>query len=223
MTENATPVKPDAEIDRQITEYLMAIEIEGKTPRTVKTYGETLARFLRIGREIELPNDATDFRARDIYAFLKAVADTGVSLGTRHRRHREVRAFFSWMLRMRYIDRHPFIGIPNVRVEQKVIRPLSEEQILTLLDACDVENEYGCCNRAMILLLLDTGIRASELHGLAPRDIDLDSRRLHIRHGKGRKQRVVAFGQGAVICPEYVHCFLQGREARRAVPDRGQP
>jgi len=196
MTNHTALTTPATEIDRQISEYLMAVEVEGKTPRTVKTYGETLARFRRIGRELELPDDAIEFRARDVYAYLKAVADTGVSLGTRHRRHREVRAFFSWMLRMHYIERHPFTGIPNVRVEQKVISPLSETEIHTLLDACDIEDEYGCRNRAMILLLLDTGIRASELHGLELEDVDLKSRRVHIRHGKGRKQRVVAFGHG---------------------------
>ena len=45
----------------------------------------------------------------------------------------------------------------------------------------------------MILLLLDTGIRRAELEGLDIDDIDLKSGRAMIRHGKGRKQRVVPF------------------------------
>jgi len=212
MINDTALTSPDTELDRQIAEYLMAVEVEGKTPRTVKTYGETLVRFRRIGREQGLPDDATEFGSRDVYAYLKAVADTGVSLGTRHRRYREVRAFFSWMLRMDYIERHPFTGIPNVRVEQKVIKPLSEEEIHTLLDACDVETEYGCRNRTMILLLLDTGIRASELHGLELRDVDLDSGRIHVRHGKGRKQRVVAFGQGPAYALSTYIVFFRGEK-----------
>ncbi|MDP6824299.1 MAG: tyrosine-type recombinase/integrase [Dehalococcoidia bacterium] len=196
MPENRSSKMPETALGRQIDEYLIAIEVEGKTPRTVRTYGETLAMFRRISRELDLPGDAKQFRSRHIYAFLKAVADTGVSLGTRHRRHRETRAFFSWCVRMGHCRRNPFTGIPNVRVEQKVIRPLSEKEIQSLLAACDPDAEYGCRNRAMILLLLDTGIRSSELHGLELRDVDRESRRIHIRHGKGRKQRMVAFGAG---------------------------
>jgi site-specific recombinase XerD len=98
------------------------------------------------------------------------------------------------MLRMDYIGRHPFTGISNVRVEQKVIQPLSEDEIRALLAVCNPETEFGCRSRAMILLLLDTGIRKSELNRLDLMDVDLESRRIHIRHGKGRKQRIVAFG-----------------------------
>ena len=37
----------------------------------------------------------------------------------------------------------PSRGIPNVKVEQKVIQPLSEEQIQALLDLCDPAEEFG--------------------------------------------------------------------------------
>ena len=80
MPEDGTSNTPDSVLDRQIAEYLVAIEVEGKTQRTVKTYGETLKLFRRISREFDLPGDARQFRSRHVYAFLKAVADTGVDL-----------------------------------------------------------------------------------------------------------------------------------------------
>ena len=49
---------------------------------------------------------------------------------------------------------------------------------------------------AIILLFLDTGMRYTELHRLTLDDLSWDARRIHIRHGKGRKQRVVPFGEG---------------------------
>ena len=91
---------------------------------------------------------------------------------------------------------NPFTGIPNVKVEQKVIQPLTEEEIGALLAVCDPATEFGCRNRAIILLFLDTGMRHSELHRLTLDDVAWDARRIHIRHGKGRKQRVVPFGEG---------------------------
>ena len=88
-----------------------------------------------------------------IYAVLKVIADSGVSLGTRHRRFRETRAFFSWCLRMGACARHPFTGIPNVRVEQKVIQPLTEAEIRALLAVCDPATEFGCLSRDQTRLL----------------------------------------------------------------------
>ena len=73
----------------------------------------------------DCPSASREFRPAHVYAFLKVIADRGVSLGTRHRRFRETRAFFSWCTRMGGCARSPFTGIPNVKVEQKVIQPLS--------------------------------------------------------------------------------------------------
>ena len=136
------------------------------------------------------------FRPADVYRYLKTITDSGVSLGTRHRRFRETRAFFSWCTRMSYCERHPFAGIPNVKVEQKVIQPLTEAEIQALLAVCDPAAEFGCRNRAIILIFLDTGMRLAELHQLTLGDVDWEVRRIHIRCGKGRKQRVVPFGDG---------------------------
>ena len=179
-----------------IAAYLAACAVEGKSPRTVDAYAETLRRFQAVCVAEGLPDDVAAFRPAHVYVFLKIIADSGVSLGTRHRRFRETRAFFSWCLRMGACARHPFTGIPNVKVEQKVIQPLTEEEIQALLDVCDPAEEYGCRNRAIILLFLDTGLRYAELHQITLADVSWEDRRIHIRHGKGRKQRVVPFGEG---------------------------
>ena len=183
-------------LDEAIAAYLAACEVEGKTRRTVQAYAETLRRFRAICAAEGLPDRVAAFRPAHIYASLKVIADGGVSLGTRHRRFRETRAFFSWCTRMGYTARNPFTGIPNVKVEQKVIQPLTEGEIQALLDVCDPTTEFGCRNRAIILLFLDTGMRYTELHRLTLADVSWETRRIHIRHGKGRKQRVVPFGDG---------------------------
>ena len=183
-------------LDEAIAAYLAACEVEGKSPRTVDAYAETLAKFRGICLQKGLPQRVGEFGPAHIYAFLKVIADSGVSLGTRHRRFRETRAFFSWCTRMGGCAASPFTGIANVKVEQKVIQPLSEEEIQALLDLCDPAEEFGCRNRAIILLFLDTGMRYAELHQLTLADVSWEDRRIHIRHGKGRKQRVVPFGDG---------------------------
>jgi integrase/recombinase XerC len=195
-------------LDEAIAAYLAACEVEGKSPRTVDAYAETLAMFRRICLQQRLPARVGEFGPAHVYAFLKVIADSGVSLGTRHRRFRETRAFFSWCTRMGSCARNPFTGIPNVKVEQKVIQPLSEEQIQALLGLCNPTEEFGCRNRAIILLFLDTGMRYAELHQLTLADVSWEERRIHIRYGKGRKQRVVPFGDGpATALRNYVDGF----------------
>jgi integrase/recombinase XerC len=178
----------------QVEDYLVACNVEGKTQGTLRAYAENLRQFLAICESEQLPGIAKEFTHSDIYRYLDQIRKRGVSISTRHRRYRETRAFFSWCVRVGECKENPFDRIPNVRQEQKVIQPFSVDEIQTLLNSCDDQTETGSRNRAIILLLLDTGIRASELNRLEIQDLDLTNHRLHIRHGKGRKQRVASFG-----------------------------
>ena len=185
--------------------YLYSCEVEGKTVRTVQAYRETLGQFLEAAANNRFPNNVAKINSTHVYAFLSDVKDRGVSAGTQHRRFRETRAFFSWCERMEFINGHPFKGIPNVRTDTKVIKPFTKSDISKLLKCCDPATEYGLRFRAIILLLLDTGIRRAELEGLDIDDVDLDLGRAFIRHGKGRKQRVVPFSsEPARTIGEYI-------------------
>ena len=145
-------------LDEAIAAYLAACDVEGKSPRTVDAYAETLGMFHVICLQRGLPQRVSDFRPAHVYAFLKVIADRGVSLGTRHRRFRETRAFFSWCTRMGGCSRSPFIGIPNVKVEQKVIQPLSEEDIQALL-APPKHLPIGCFSKSMAQQRASTSMR----------------------------------------------------------------
>ena len=115
--------------DETIAAYLAACEVDGKSPRTVDAYPETIAMFRGIFLHNGLPDRVGEFGPAHVYVFLKVIAASGASLGTRHRRFRETHAFFSWCTRMGGCATSPFTGIPNVKVEQKVIHPLSEGEI----------------------------------------------------------------------------------------------
>ena len=170
--------------------YLLRCEVEGKSPGTVRAYRETVTRFLR-----QLPPDLTnppDVQADHVYVYLGAF--TGHSLETRHRYFREVRCFFNWLVELDYLERSPFRGLKNVRLPQRIVEPFSGEEVEILLQACG-DGPMGRRDRALLLVLLDTGARCSEIVQLDVADLDLDRRRLQILHGKGNKQRVVPFAE----------------------------
>ena len=74
---------------------------------------------------------------------------------------------------------------------------LKPRELRRLLDAPDLGNPLGFRDRATLELLYATGIRLSELTSLAVDDLDLDAQTVHIREGKGGRDRIVPMGEGA--------------------------
>jgi site-specific recombinase XerD len=70
--------------------------------------------------------------------------------------------------------------------------PLSDFQ--ALIDETDPHSFAGARDRALLLLLLDTGIRKSEAHALKVGDVGLADGHVFIRKGKGGKSRSVFVG-----------------------------
>ena len=108
-----------------------------------------------------------------------------MSAGTQHRRQREVKAFFSWCRRMDYVEENPFMRVPMVRREQKVVQPFSKDDITTLLAACNPQTYVGSRMRAMILFLLDTGVRSSELVSIELCDVLFEEGRVRVLQWQG--------------------------------------
>lgn len=83
----------------------------------------------------------------------------------------------------------------------KVVVPFSNEDISRMLAVCNYDYEHnakflGSRNRAMLLVLLDTGIRLSELVSMKVRDINSDTGYIRVL-GKGSRERVVRIGKVA--------------------------
>ncbi|TAJ19871.1 MAG: hypothetical protein EPO65_05490, partial [Dehalococcoidia bacterium] len=140
-----------------------------------------------------------------IYAYLGGCR--GLAAESRHRYFREVRCFFNWLVDSDYLERSPFRGMKNVRLPQRIVQPLAPEEIGRLLDACG-PGEIGLRDRALLMLLLDTGARCSEVVQLELSAVDLEDGRIRILHGKGNKQRVVPF---AGTCRATLAAYLDVR------------
>lgn len=101
--------------------------------------------------------------------------------------HRTLQACCNWLVAEEELDESPMVRIkaPIDRPDQ--VQPLTREQIIKLIEACKQTNAPER-NSAIILLLLDTGMRVSELCSLRMGDVDLISRSFSVE-GKGGKRR----------------------------------
>lgn len=104
------------------------------------------------------------------------------------------------------------------KAEGKTVRVFEKRHIAALLRACDLEEWPWLAerNKAIIITLLDTGIRASELCGLTLDNTFLSSAEPYlIVRGKGSKEREVGLGKGARL---QLHKYLT-----RFRPSSGSP
>ena len=69
------------ELDERIGTYLKAIEVEGKTPKTIASYANSLQDFQRIGRRIGLPERIAEYGVAHVYEFLAELRARGASPG----------------------------------------------------------------------------------------------------------------------------------------------
>lgn len=176
------------------------------SPHTLASYRDTFCLLLRfakrrLGKE---PGDLTveDLDAELIAAFLDHLEkDRGNSARTRNQRLAAIHSFF------RYASFkapecsaliHRVLEIPSKRHSRPVIDFLSVPEIHALLAAPDRSTWVGRRDHALLLLAVQTGLRASELKGLCRQDVTLGPG-AHVRCiGKGRKERCTPLTKEAV-------------------------
>lgn len=113
------------------------------------------------------------------------------SVGTVNHVYASWHAFLNFAKSKRVIPVNPLEEVKKARGPEYLPQPYSDEEIRRLLSVPDGSFD-GRRNYAMLLVLVDTGIRLSELMGLHLLDVSLKSRRLRV-FGKGRKERIVPF------------------------------
>lgn len=107
---------------------------------------------------------------------------------------KNMRVFYNFLLREEFISVNPTAKIksPIARTEAK--QPLTDETVSLLLAAAKRSN-HPRRNEALLLVLLDTGVRASEFCAFKVDDLDMGSRVMRVRQGKGDKPRTCFIGK----------------------------
>lgn len=104
-----------------------------------------------------------------------------------------LRAFFNWCVQQHELDASPLNPIKLPDNKQDQIKPFTREQIDALLVAAR-HSPHSKRDTAILLLLLDTAMRVSEICGLKVADVDTTAKSCTV-FGKGGKTRTVYFGR----------------------------
>lgn len=179
-----------------IAEYRDALRVAGRSPRTVRWYGDLLEEFVRFVERDGGPASLDDLRPAVVRRWLlaaQAARSVPLAPASLAGRVRTVRAFGSWVTREFELPASPLAGLPVPRVPQVLVASLREDDLRALLRATET-SAHPERDRAIVLLLLDTGLRLAEAAGLRVGDLDLVEGRATVM-GKGARQRMVPIGR----------------------------
>lgn len=177
---------------------------------SVNTFNDYDRTFRRFGESVT-GKCVAEIGTDDVRRFLNAMAEAGNKPKTIANAWTALSAFWTWAekaLQLKHVVRGQ---VPPPRVRKPAIEPYARAQVKALLAACETAGDWvsrggrpvkskrptARRDRAMLLVLLDTGVRASELCGLTVNDYESSSGRLRIRMGKGGKDRAMFCGEAA--------------------------
>ncbi|MBU2688666.1 MAG: tyrosine-type recombinase/integrase [Actinobacteria bacterium] len=169
----------DWELARQ--DYLLAKQLQGVSPRTLSDYDGGTGQFVGY-----LEKNNLNLTTASIRQFLAGLDVGPVTLGIRIK---VLRTFCRWLHSEGYLKTDVMVPIPNPKTPTVFPHVLPEDDIRKLIQVAKKRPR----DLAIVLVLLDTGIRASECCSLTLDDVDLDGRSLLVRNGKGQKERYVFF------------------------------
>lgn len=167
--------------------FLLDCQSRRLTRSTLSFYRHRLGTFITWCNSRQI-DDLTGVDTHIIKRFLVDYQDHSDSY--QHGLARAIKAFVRYCERDSLIDQAPRVVMP--KLEKRILTALTPDEVKKILAAAQ-----GNRDKAIVLTLLDTGLRASEVCALTIADLDFDTGTLSVQLGKGQKGRIVPIGTRA--------------------------
>ena len=116
-----------------------------------------------------------------------------------------LRSYYNYLLKKNIVNTNIFKLVSSPKREKKLPNYLQYNEFESILNSCGNDN-LGIRNRAIVELLLASGLRVSELVNIKLNDLDFNEKSIRVI-GKGKKERIVYFGDYAL---KSLNEYLQG-------------
>ena len=174
-----------------IDAYLDSLAAQGKSPATLRTYRTQLGLFARWLVQKEYGDDLTEVSQVDVADYRQHLTEAGRLPRSINTALASIEAFYSWMHAEGRVASNPASRVQRARQVSEPPKWLTRSERARLIRAAERERDMR--NTVIILTLLMSGLRASELCDLKHQDIQISERKgsIVVRNGKGAKRRVV--------------------------------
>lgn len=207
MAEHPAETKLDSTGELFLTH--LAVD-RGASDYTRRNYRQTLEEFtVWHQRERTVPPDWTKLERDDFRAYLRYLGREQYARAAIRLRFSALRSFYKFLVRRGIVPAVPLKNILLPKLERRLPKFLTVEQMVALLEAPLQEYEalrkaevaadrsIFLRDRAILETIYSCGLRISELCGLLVEDCNLNERTLRIR-GKGKKERMTPIGEHAL-------------------------
>jgi len=186
----------DHTIKNEIIAFIIDRQARQLSLRTIEFYQSNLYalnKYLKT-QHIATMDAITPTIIRQYFIHLQETCNPGGI----HAHYRAIKAFLNWYDTEIDDDNwhNPISKIQAPKISTEPLPGIPMRNIQKLLATCD-KSYTGQRDRAIILFLLDTGIRRAEFCSLNLADIDLETGSIQVRNGKGNKDRIVYAGARA--------------------------
>lgn len=176
--------------------FLLDRKAQNMTKQTQRFYRMKLQTFTEWcdAQSVKTINQITPELLRE---FFVAMSEKGHNAGGVHAMYRTVKTFLRWYAVEFEPEtwRDPLRKVKPPKVDVIPLEPVPLEHIRAMLDTCERGKFTGERDRAILLFLLDSGVRAGELLALDREDVDTITGDVLIRKSKSRKPRTVFLGR----------------------------
>ena len=170
---------------------------------TIRSYRWDLKQYFNWleGQHLEL----VSVKIMDVDRFIISLRKLGRGIKTVNRKLYCLRAFYRWLQRIEVIQKNPLDLMQHIREPKCLPKYLTETQQEALIQASNNghnlkrkwASQHIQRDRLMILLLLDCGLRVSEVCRLRKEDVNLEDG-VALIHGKGNKEREVVLSDRCI-------------------------
>jgi len=175
------------------------MRLRGYSPRTRKVYVGHVRRYLET-----LPDRDPKREAHErLRAYLLEKVGRGASRSYHSQMVSALRLFFARILALKVED----LPLARPRRERRLPVVLGRGELRRFLAAVD-----NAKHKAILVIAYSAGLRVGEVVRLKPEDLDRARRLIHIRGGKGRKDRYTLLADAAVVA---VDAYLEGHSPGR--------
>lgn len=177
-SEDTTPVSNDNE--ELLSQFSACLNIDGKSQRTIYQYVRVCRKLSEVVKK-----PFGEMKTYDVRHFLAMEKERGISNTSLENTRSFLSSFFNWLVDEEIISKSPVSRITPIKCKEEVKAPFTDVEIDQLRCACTTKKE-----RAIVELLLSSGVRVSELCAMRVKDIDLRAMTAKVTEGKGNRERI---------------------------------
>ncbi len=180
----------------------------GKANATVIAYAKDIEQLLGYMEEIGRTG-LSEIKSEDIDEFKELLKRQRYTSKSVSRKLNSIKAFFRFMMTSNTLVQNPADSVAHPKFDQSIPRILSRMEYRALRDACRPDLRMA----AVVELLLQTGMRISELAALEIQEIDLDHNVASVKAQNSRGERKVPLNAAAKrALTEYLAIRPRARE-----------